>query len=57
MVANSGGGFANQLWPAWVVSTIHAAVGLFMSLVIMARTLSLIPPPDTDDPAERRPER
>lgn len=44
MVANSSGGFAKPSgYAVWTVLILHCAVGLFMTTVIAARVISLLP--------------
>lgn len=52
MVANSGG--VKMVSPvAWSVSVLHVALGLFMTLVVVARVVSMLPRPVSLDPSER----
>jgi hypothetical protein len=52
MVANSGG--VKMITPAaWTVSIVHIVLGLFMTLVVVARVVSMLPRPLSLDPLER----
>jgi hypothetical protein len=51
MVANSGS--VKLLTPvAWAISIVHIMLGLFMTLVVMARIVSMLPRPLSMDPLE-----
>lgn len=56
MVANSSGGFqATDSWTVWVIMALHSLVGLFMTTVVAARVISVLPPPGTLDRTESTP--
>jgi hypothetical protein len=53
MVANSSGGFVNpEGWPVWTIMLLQCLLGLFMTTIVAARVISLLPPPSTLDPDE-----
>lgn len=60
MVANTTGSFdlkgvsGLRGWAAWGTVALHATTGLFMTLVILARFVSLLPKPGTQEIWERQ---
>src|SRR5438309_2974469 len=60
MVANTTGSFdlkgvsGLRGWAAWGTVALHATTGLFMTLVILARFVSLLPKPGTQEIGERQ---
>ena len=59
MVANATGNFdmktatGFRTWFVWIAVAAHASIGLFMTLVILSRFVSLLPKPGTQDVNER----
>jgi hypothetical protein len=53
MVANSSGVFKNpEGWVIWITMTLHCVVGLFMTTIVAARLIALLPRLSTLDPDE-----
>ena len=53
MVGNSTGGVVFVAAPSLFVATLQVAMGLFMTLVIVSRMISLLPRPTSADPDEQ----
>jgi hypothetical protein len=55
MLVNTTGIFTPKpSWPLWIAMCVHSVVGLFLTIVVLARTLSMIPPPPEDREVNKR---
>jgi hypothetical protein len=51
MLVNTTGFFTPKpSWPLWIAMCLQSVVGLFLTIVVLARTLSLLPMPKEDQP-------
>jgi hypothetical protein len=58
MVASSSGGFTLKPYLSpWIVATLQSGIGLFMTTVVAARLISILPSPRTLDVDEGRSEQ
>ena len=49
MLANTTGFFTPKpSWPLWIAMCVHSVVGLFLTIVVLARTLNNLPAPKED---------